>query len=563
MTEQPFPEKRVDKRLGVVVGGSLEDGLVIKLDRQALIESVTVGSYVTIIGQTDRKFFGIVTDTELESANKVRMISRSVDVDELAEIYRNAPAYRLLKVKPLLVVEADDQKPKPVRSVPANLTIAYLSTADEMALIFQQEQDSYTIGELLDNPGIQIQISLKKLVERSTAVFGRSGTGKTFLTLPLLAHIIKKDLASALIFDMHNDYGHTLKGDGNKQFKGLKQLSAISHKVVIATLDPESSQRRKSGASFELQIGYDQIEPEDIEMLQNAFALNDVQINALHWFRRRFGREWLKKLLSDEKDSGLAELLEQDTLHPGTLNAMQRKLLIFSKFEFVRDGVAQDAVEQIIAHLQQGNSVVVEFGRYGNSQEAYLFVSNLLTRRIHDRYVAMKEASESGDGEEPRQLVIVIEEAHKFLQPGIANLTTFGTIARELRKYNVTLLIVDQRPSQIDSEVMSQIGTRITCALSDERDIAAVLAGVSDANQLRSVLAALDSKQQALIMGHAVPTPVAVRTAEYGEAVYKQFARIEDDLPPEERATLNQIKLGQPSHEEKANALVSGAINSP
>ena len=115
---------------------------------------------------------------------------------------------------------------------------------------------------------------------------------------------------------------------------------------------------------------------------------------------------------------------------------------------------------------------------------------------------------------------------------------------------------MDQRPSQIDSEVMSQIGTRITCALSDERDIAAVLAGVSGANQLRSVLAALDSKQQALIMGHAVPTPVAVRTAEYGEAVYKQFAQPEDDLSPEERAKLNRIRLGRPSLEEEANALV-------
>ena len=40
------------------------------------------------------------------------------------------------------------------------------------------------------------------------------------------------------------------------------------------------------------------------------------------------------------------------------------------------------------------------------------------------------------------------------------------TIARELRKYNVTLLIVDQRPSGIDEEVMSQVGTRVTALLN-------------------------------------------------------------------------------------------------
>jgi hypothetical protein len=47
-----------------------------------------------------------------------------------------------------------------------------------------------------------------------------------------------------------------------------------------------------------------------------------------------------------------------------------------------------------------------------------------------------------------------------------------------------------------------------------------------------------------------------VRTVEYGEAVYGQFAQPEDDLPPEERAVLNRIKLGRPDPEAEANALV-------
>ena len=109
---------------------------------------------------------------------------------------------------------------------------------------------------------------------------------------------------------------------------------------------------------------------------------------------------------------------------------------------------------------------------------------------------------------------------------------------------------MDQRPSQIDAEVMSQIGTRITCALSDERDIAAVFTGMSGAGQLRSVLAALDSKQQALIMGHAVPMPVVVRTTEYGEAIYKQFADPLAEAPAEVRAEVNRKKLGRRDPDE-------------
>jgi uncharacterized protein len=119
--------------------------------------------------------------------------------------------------------------------------------------------------------------------------------------------------------------------------------------------------------------------------------------------------------------------------------------------------------------------------------------------------------------------VITIEEAHRFLDSKIVHQTILGTIAREMRKYFVTLLVVDQRPSGIDNEVMSQVGTRITCLLNDEKDIEAIFTGVSGGQNLRSVLSKLDSKQQALILGHAVPMPVVVRTRGYDQQFYTEI----------------------------------------
>ena len=101
--------------------------------------------------------------------------------------------------------------------------------------------------------------------------------------------------------------------------------------------------------------------------------------------------------------------------------------------------------------------------------------------------------------------------------------TIVGTIAREMRKYFVTLLIVDQRPSGIDAEVMSQVGTRITALLNDDKDIDAIFTGVSGGQSLRSVLSKLDSKQQALVLGHAVPMPVVVRTRPYDQTFYEEI----------------------------------------
>ena len=122
--------------------------------------------------------------------------------------------------------------------------------------------------------------------------------------------------------------------------------------------------------------------------------------------------------------------------------------------------------------------------------------------------------------------MITIEEAHKFLSPSVASQTIFGTIAREMRKYNVTLMVIDQRPGAIDPEVMSQVGTKVTCLLDNERDIDAVLGGAPGSRELRTVLSRLESTQQALVFGHAVPMPVVVQTREYGSAQsYSELGR--------------------------------------
>jgi hypothetical protein len=545
------------QRLGVVVGGSLTDGVDIKLDAKTMIEGLAVGSYVTIDGQTGKKFFGIISDIALDATdNNVQkmppQISGAGNDDFVARVYRGTAVFGTLHVTPMLVQEGDSAaragNVKPVKTVPAHFAVAYKSTPAEVEKIFAAGADEtpkpYEIGQSLDDDTVKINLNLERFVERSSAVFGRSGTGKTFLTLPLLASVIKQEVASALIFDMHNDYGYTLKGDKNRKLKGLKQLNAIANKVVIVSLDEASSRARQSHYEFALKIGYDQIEPDDLEMLKAILSLSDVQANALYTLKHRFPKDWLAKLMAEEADEDIKALFEGNKITESTYFAMQRKIgRLLRKLDFLCAEAPDNFVERVLNHLSRGESVVVEFGRYGNDLPAYVFVANFLTRRIHARYVQMKERAEGGSGEEPKKLVIAIEEAHKFLEPDVAEYTIFGTIARELRKYNVTLLIVDQRPSQISAEVMSQIGTRITCALSDEKDIGAVFTGISGSQQLRSVLAALDSKQQALIMGHAVPMPVVVQTAEYGEKVYAAFAGASDGYTAEQQTARNRHAL--------------------
>jgi hypothetical protein len=69
-----FPRSRpVDPTvLGAVVSGSLSKGLEAKLSPNRLIEGLAVGRYVVVRGQTERRFFGMITDVTLASRHAGR-----------------------------------------------------------------------------------------------------------------------------------------------------------------------------------------------------------------------------------------------------------------------------------------------------------------------------------------------------------------------------------------------------------------------------------------------------------------------------------------------------------
>lgn len=534
-----------NKRLGVVVGGSLSKGLDVKLDRQTEIEALAVGRYVVVRGKYKR-FFCMITDVILDSTNpSLRSDPPDLSDPFLREVYVGTAAYGTLHVAPMLSIEGEAGEPKPVKTIPGHFMPVEIADAQDVNDVFGAEDDThFNIGTPLELEETQVNLDLRRLVERSSGVFGKSGTGKSFLTRILLSGVIKRGMAVNLIFDMHNDYGWEVADERGPKAKGLRQL--FPEKVSIFTLDEDSSRRRNAKYDYVVTLGYDDIEPEDLAMLKLTMDLSDSMLDAAYTLRKKWDKEWIKRLLN-AKSPELEEVVQTTNVSSASLTALARRLERFERFEFLKPhGAPSDSVQTILNYLtEQRKSVVLEFGRYGSALEAYILVANYLTRRIHTEYVKRVEKSLGDSSLEPPQLLITIEEAHKFLDPRIARQTIFGTIAREMRKYNVTLLIVDQRPSGIDEEVMSQIGTRITALLDNERDIAAVLTGISGASGLREVLARLDTKQQALIMGHAVPMPVVVKTRAYDTDFYREVAGYSESPSPDNGAARRLAGAGR------------------
>ncbi|OGG43775.1 MAG: ATPase [Candidatus Handelsmanbacteria bacterium RIFCSPLOWO2_12_FULL_64_10] len=526
--------------LGVITKGSLIEGLEMKLDPSQGVEDVKAGKFVVIEGAKN-EFFSMITDLRLDATNpEVLIHPPQEDNPLLHEVLNGTSTYISVCLRPMLMLEkgqslANDET-RPVKTIPPHFSRVSEAEEADVARVFGSESmgDRYfNIGTPLDME-TPVCLDLSRFAERSNGIFGKTGTGKSFLTRLVLSGLINNEKAVNLIFDMHNEYGWKAvqeSGVGKGAFvKGLKQL--FGEKVAIFSLDPKSTRARGVQPDHEVAITYDQVAVEDVIPLQEELRLNPTAAESAYLVYAIYKEKWLRTLLSqDGKD--IEEFAKDIGANPISLVALHRKLKRFERYPFFVDRLSgPDAVDTMMDYIDRGIHIVLEFGQE-TSVLCYLLVANIIARRIHENYIHKSEKYYASQDikDQPRQLIITIEEAHKFLNPFTAKQTIFGTIAREMRKYFVSLLIVDQRPSGIDEEVLSQIGTKITALLNDEKDIQAVLTGVSNAAGLRSVLASLDTKQQALILGHAVPMPVVIKTRDYDEKFYRDMGC----LPPEER----------------------------
>ena len=547
-------------KIGYLVGGGLKENFRVRLTVSP--QEIQEGAFV-VIQSGDWNYYGIVTDIQL-GATDSRFADEQSDVrypPNIARALYGQTLYANLEVLPNLMLEIGPEPGSPdyqdwqgminaglkeaprilpVKNVPPHHAQVYLADQGDIAEIFGEpgQGGNFTIGYTREQ-NHPVCIDLEKFVQRSSGVFGATGTGKSFLTRVVLAGLINSNKASVLVLDMHNEYGFDdVASDTKNPVTGLK--TKFRSKVRVVGLGAGSTIRGQV-PDFNLEISTDDISTADIEALARELNLKETTPTTLNALYSSFRHEWFTQFkamnreeVEVEDDKGrikkvphadsVAAWAGANGVNMTAAEALHDKLRRLFNKPYIVEQPAADSVREIIHSLESGQHVVLSFGEFESDLD-YLLVSNLLTRKIRAAWEHKTNEFRSHGKAEPRQLIIVVEEAHKLLNREMAAQTTFATIARELRKYYVTLLIVDQRPSQIYDEVMSQLGTRISGWLGDEDDIHAVLSGLSGREALRGMLARLQPKEEVLLLGWGVLMPLPVRSRRYDEAFWKDLLK--------------------------------------
>ena len=489
----------LNETLGEVISGAVSSAIQVKLSTES--EEVKIG-YPAIIEGNKYDFFCIIADISFPMSNAVTMLANAEKLRNTIpmtaiETARGRTFYSIAELQCVQMIEKETNKTYTFETLPPYFSSSRLANKDDVDRVYMTDQPehSQTIGTLRGVEGFEIPLDFQELVKVPFGIFGRTHSGKTFLNKIILGNILQLGVSQILVFDMQSEYGWRSRADGSA---GLKFF--FEDQITLLGLDPQTSK----DLDEELLIGEDEITPQDLVV---AFQdLSSAMVDAIYEVSRtKSNRETLIEAINN------AAMADPNPLRSkrGTLTALSRRMSRLERLNFISPS-GKGSLNKLLTYLKSGQSIVIDFGKYGADLFSYLFVANILSRRLYKAY------SEMIDMTEYPHLIVLLEEAHKFLDPAIARETIFDRLAREMRKFKLVLAMVDQRPSKIDPEILSQLANRFILSLNDPKDIVGALSGPVDPAAWRAIVKAMPPRT-VLMFGDAIKAPTAMDILLYSD----------------------------------------------
>ncbi|PST19174.1 ATPase [Rhizobium sp. JAB6] len=408
-----------------------------------------------------------------------------------------------------------------------------IRAADLMRIFDAGKGSSCVIGKLTQDESIDAAIHIPSMLSKHFAVVGSTGVGKSTAVSLLLHKAITADpKLRVLILDPHNEFAAAFP----------------RHAVVIDTdtLDLPFWLMRLEEFSEVVFRGRPAI-PEELD------ALRDLIPEARRAFR---GSDSALMRRQTEKSSvtadtpvpyRMADLLALIDERIGRLEGRQEKphlrslkMRIISAindpryhFMFSNNTITDTIMETIakIFRIPGDGKPICTFQLAGIPSEVINSVASVLCRMAF-------ELALWSDG--AIHMLVVCEEAHRYI-PADPNLGFFPTrqaiarIAKEGRKYGVSLGIITQRPGELDQTILSQCSTLFAMRLANDRDQEIIRSAIPNSSISTTSFLSSIGNGEAIAFGEAIAVPMRMR-----------FSQVERHLLPKASGSVTKTSEDSP-----------------
>ena len=405
-----------------------------------------------------------------------------------------------------------------------------------------KEGEALSLGSYTLDEGATAYLDANKFFQRHAVIVGSTGSGKSWTTAKLLEQVALLDNCNAILFDLHGEY-HTLQDDGIKHYKiaGPNEIDSgkdldegvlffpywlLGYEDMVNMLVDRSDQnapnqsmlisrtvneaKRKylesigekeiiesytvdSPIPYSLTDVLAKLEELNVQMVPGAKASTQKQ-GEFHGKLSRF----IARLENKMADKRLAFMMNPpDSVQEwGWMNKLSRTLL---------SGRGHQKNEK-------GGVKVIDFSEVPSD------VLPLVIGRIASLIFSLQQWTKN---EKRHPIALLCDEAHLYVpekSSANGNIDTaqrsFERIAKEGRKYGVGLVIISQRPSEVNKTILSQCNNFIAMRLSNSEDQSVIKRLLPDnLGGTTEVLPILD-QGEALIVGDASLLPSRIRISE-------------------------------------------------
>lgn len=440
----------------------------------------------------------------------------------------------------------------------------HLVTIDDLKIIYSEinKDSSLTIGQISASESLPAHIDLNRFLSRHAAIVGSTGSGKSNTVSVILEAIASNQRYKSsriLLIDPHGEYNETLK-NYSKVFKINADTEKSEAELQIPfwalpfnelfsifpgtlkenALDAIRSdiQERKIASSKSLTK-----KPKEYSINADSpipFSINELWYNLDDFEKQVFnkikvGNDWELELVERLEDGDASKLIPSKHHPPAPgggnpninkgamgiltfLNGMRNRItddrykFLFDPGEYLPslEGKSKKDLSMLLSDWLNHDKQITILDLSGIPSEIMSSISGTIIKIIYDSLFWGQELNVGG---RKQPILIALEEAHSYLKAGEDSISsrTVQTIAKEGRKYGVGLLLITQRPSELDETVLSQLGTLIALRMTNAKDrghVGSVMP--DDLNDLVSLLPSLRTGE-GLIMGEAVKIPSRVK----------------------------------------------------
>ena len=439
----------------------------------------------------------------------------------------------------------------------------HLVTNDGLKVIYgwgEHKKGTISVGKIAATSGISADINVAGLVSRHSAIVGSTGAGKSNLVTVLLETVSDGSLPNSrtIVVDPHGEYATAL-GDKAEVFRvrpneelGEKHLwvpfwalpLTELQQLTLGGMQPnhESAIREhvldmKAAATQQLAV------PPPLETM-TADSPVPFSIKKLWYELDKFERVTfpVSNGQTDEnanqpETAGDAEQLIPDRYPAASpynqapyKNQKKRNIerqldLMLSRLKDARfsfmfspgggyspnlEGEVQNDLDSLVKSWVGHDKPITIFDVSGLPSEVQPTIVGTMLRIVYDMLFWAQDLPIGG---RQQPLLVVLDEAHRFVPEGDDSPAhrTLSMIAKEGRKYGTGLMLVTQRPSEIDSAILSQCGSIMALRLTNSADRAKVAAAVPD--DLGGLVDQLPSLRtgEGIFLGELMPIPSRVR----------------------------------------------------